>query len=225
MLNLDQIIIWSISLNVSSSEIRSLELLLTQDEKARADRYRFDIHRHRFIVARANLRIILGKYLNLAPEEIKFIYNAKGKPTLALDQNLDRNFQFNLSHSEDMAVCAVTLNSLVGIDLEFQKPRDAFPNLANRFFSKEEAQIISTSTDPNIFLKVWTVKEAYLKATGEGLDKLSQVSTIWKEGEIIGLKVNQIPLNWMIYQFSYPQGYIGALVSSIPKSMQWQKTL
>ena len=232
MLNPDQITIWCISLRVSDPELNYLEGLLAEDEKIRSDRYKFDFHRRRFIIARANLRIILGNYLQIEPQDLKFTYSSKGKPFIANQQNPDRNLEFNLSHSEDLAVCAVTWNSVVGIDLEYRKSINQIQSLSERFFTQAESQIIlDHDSDPAKFLKIWTLKEAYLKATGEGLGKLSEVSTIWEQGEITRLAVNQIPLDWTIYQFgdslwdayrrNFPyQGYIVSVVSPYSKAIK-----
>ncbi len=235
MFDPDQITIWCISLKVTDSELDFLEGLLADDEKIRSDRYKFDLHRRRFIVARANLRIILSKYLNLDPQDLNFTYSSKGKPSIATNQqNPDQSLEFNLSHSEDLAVCAVTWNSVVGIDLEYQKPINHIQSLSERFFTQAESQIIQASeySDQAKFLKIWTLKEAYLKATGEGLGKLSEVSTIWEQGEITRLAVNEIPLDWTIYQFSDSlwdayrrnfsyQGYIASVVSPLSKTIQF----
>jgi len=122
-------------------------------------------------------------------------------------------------------VYALTWNSVVGIDLEYQKDIDGLRSLSERFLSKAESQIIQTSSSPeHTFYKIWTLKEAYLKGTGYGLGKLSEVSTIWGNGEIIGLTINNAPIDWMIYQF-YPNGYIGSLVSPIPKAIAFQANL
>ncbi len=220
MLNSDQIELWRISLKVTDCELMKLELLLATEEKARADRFKFDNHRHRFIVARANLRIILSHYLNLPPREIEFSYSPKGKPFLKNYQNL----QFNLSHSQDIAVYAVTENSVIGIDLEYfssnQRDSENIQNIAERFLSKTESEIIEASPSKSrVFYKIWTAKEAYLKATGWGLGKLEEVSTLWENGEIIGIAVNQVPLDWMIYQLTDSYNYIISVASPLPKAI------
>jgi len=226
MLSQDRITIWAIALKLLDAELHTLELLLADDEKVRANRYKFDLHRRCFIIARANLRIILSKYLNLTPQEIEFSYTSKGKPFLATYPHLE----FNLSHSQDLAVCAVTGNSAVGIDLEYEgtiSPRsiERIQRLSKRFLTREESQIIQDSDSGQTkFLKIWTSKEAYLKATGYGLGKLAEVSTLWDKEEIIGLAVNQIPLDWMIYQFSYSH-YMGAVVSPIHKAIAFQSIM
>jgi len=223
MFSQDRITIWAIDLQLADAELHPLELLLADDEKVRADRYKFDLHRRRFVIARANLRIILSNYLNLAPQEIEFSYSSKGKPFLANYPHLE----FNLSHSQDLAVCALTENSAVGIDLECEEtmsPKliDRIRRLSKRFLTREESQIIQGSdSEQTKFLQIWTLKEAYLKATGCGLGKLVEVSTIWDNEEIIGLAVNHIPLDWMIYPFSYSH-YIGAVVSPIHKAIALQ---
>lgn len=227
----NQITIWNINLKVNNSELAELELLLSKDEKIRADRYKFDLVRRRFIVARANLRLILSKYLDISPLEIEFSYGAKGKPFLAQNLDLHRNLQFNLSHSEDMAVCAIAADimdssNLLGIDLEYHRGIDNVKNLAKRLLSPEEFQLIqnlaSQSEQEHLFLRIWTVKEAYLKARGCGLGQLSSVSTIWQNDKIIGLSIpstseeicDRSSTDWQVYQFFYPQNYIGSLVTS-----------
>jgi 4'-phosphopantetheinyl transferase len=226
MLNFDQIELWYISLKVTSSELQKLELLLAKEEKARADRFKFDIHRHHFIAARANLRIILSHYLSLPSQEIEFSYSPKGKPFLNDYQNLE----FNLSHSQDLAVCAVTENSVLGIDLEYfssnQRDSEKIQNIAERFLSKTESEIIQASASKSkIFYKIWTAKEAYLKATGCGLGKLEEVSTLWENGEIIGIAVNQVPLDWMIYQLIDSHDYIISVASPVTKAIAFQANL
>lgn len=221
----NQIAIWTVNLKVSETKLNSLKQLLENDEKVRADRYKFDLHRQRFIVARASLRLILSRYLQSS--QIEFSYSPKGKPFLA-SSHPEWKLEFNLSHSQDLAIYAVTWNSSIGIDLEYQRSIDRVQSLSERFLTEEESQIIQNSSSPeDTFLKIWTLKEAYLKATGCGLGKLSEVSTIWDREEIIGLAVNQIPINWTIYQFSHPvldtildtKNYIASLVSSIPKAI------
>ncbi len=260
MKNLDQIQIWKFNLIVGNSELQELKALLTDDENTRAARFRFEVHRRRFIVARANLRLVLSEYLreylseylseylDISAAKIEFAYSAHGKPFLVRQNqiNPDQNLEFNLSHSQDLAMCAITRNDAVGIDLEYLRSGDESQikfgsenpkksnrilNLAKRFLHTDEVKIIQTSPTPEeTFLKIWTAKEAYLKATGSGLGKLSEVSTIWgkdaEKDKIIDLCVNQIPLNWQIYQFcehdSFGKKFIATVASSVFKPVEFK---
>ncbi|MGE5374287.1 MAG: 4'-phosphopantetheinyl transferase family protein, partial [Bacteroidota bacterium] len=109
----------------------------SSDEQARADRFRFEQERRRFIVGRGTLRVILGRYLNSTPEKIKFTYHANGKPSLS-NGLLQTELRFNLSHSGDMALLAVTQNREVGIDIETLRSNLDAGKLANQYFSPSE---------------------------------------------------------------------------------------
>lgn len=170
----NQVHIWQADLNLSSLMIRSLQTLLSPDELQRAQRFKFEKDRDSFIAARGILRTILGDYLNLDPKIIQFQYSSKGKPFLTSVSPL---ISFNLSHSNGKAVYAIALNQNIGIDLEAIRPIEVL-SLAKRFFCESEYHWL-TSLSPqqqNIeFFKLWTCKEAYLKATGEGIVGLQDV--------------------------------------------------
>lgn len=152
------------------SERRPMLAWLSPDESDRAGRFRFPEHRRRFILARAGLRWLLGRYLDIAPEEVRFNYEAKGKPVLAAPHAA--KLHFNLSHSEELAVYAFSCDAPVGIDVEYLRALPEAMRLADRFFSAPEARAIASLTPEKqgvAFLRAWTRKEAYLKATGEGI--------------------------------------------------------
>ncbi len=143
-------------------------LVLNQEEIKRAERFRFDEHRERYIIARAILRHILSLYTNTSPSKIEFVLGARGKPYLS--QNA-LNLQFNVSHSHDMAVYALTTHAEIGIDIERIEPHFT-EGVAKRFFSeKEYAALMALSEKERIpaFYRLWAGKEAVIKALGEGL--------------------------------------------------------
>lgn len=157
--------IWSTELTPAS--VAEDLHLLSEDERERANRYHFPIHRQRYIAARAMLRKILSFYIHLTPERITFSYSANEKPSLQLDSDLN----FNLSHSGDIAVYALTLNHSIGIDIE--KTQTSFnQNLAERFFSPQEYEMLKSRPEQeqaNSFYRIWARKEAIIKANGKGL--------------------------------------------------------
>lgn len=162
--------VWRISLDQPTSLRDGLQHALSADERERAGRFVFAKDRERFVVARVALRDILSRYLQMAAGDIRFEYSEFGKPGLArLHQS---NLQFNLSHSNGVALLALTLTRRLGIDVEFLRPVNDFEQIARRFFSANESATLfrlPAAQRPLAFLTCWTRKEAYIKAIGEGL--------------------------------------------------------
>lgn len=142
--------------------------LLSADEKQRAQRFKFPQHRVQFTLARGVLRKILGLYTEKSPQEIEFDYGSRGKPGLKDNHN---EIQFNVSHSEDCAVYAMTRGMDVGIDI--QKIAEAYhEGVAKRFFSVNENTILEQLPEAlraQAFCQLWSCKESLIKAVGEGL--------------------------------------------------------
>lgn len=160
--------LWRVVLKDLVAQEKELLSLLSPDEVQRAERFRFDIHRLRYLTARAMLRKILSLYTGIAAEKIIFSYGQRGKPYLR-DNPL--NLQFNLSHSEDMAVYALTRQDEIGVDIE-KISASYKEGVAERFFSKQEyLQLTQLSKQDQIvgFYRLWSRKEAVIKALGEGL--------------------------------------------------------
>ena len=133
--------VWCLALDLTDEEIVGLEASLSPDEAERAARYHFDRHRRRFIACRGQVRRILAGYLNAQAAEIRFRYSPGGKP--ALDGlSRDSAVQFNVSNSHDMALCALTLDRELGVDVEHvEEPRD-FDGLAAQFFARQEVDLL-----------------------------------------------------------------------------------
>ncbi len=143
--------------------------LLDEQEQGRAQRFRFPHLKNRFVMAHARLRQVLGRYLQQHPASLRFCYGDRGKPALADSDPL--TLQFNLSHSDRYALIALGEQPL-GVDLEQVQPFPSASSLAQRFFSAKEFEVLQTLDDPTrslAFLRHWVCKEAYVKATGEGL--------------------------------------------------------
>ncbi|MEM9218639.1 MAG: 4'-phosphopantetheinyl transferase superfamily protein [Cyanobacteria bacterium P01_F01_bin.150] len=190
-LTADEVHIWRSPLETSPTLLAQLHAYLSEDEQARAARFRFDHHRHYFIVGRGILRVLLGQYMHQHPQNIVFEYGDRGKPQLADSTVRDQDFrsqgsqrtlgsglEFNVSHSGGVALYAIALDRRVGIDLEKLRPMADAAQLAQRFFTEQEyQQLLAQPTDQQelAFFRGWTRKEAYLKATGEGLGGLETV--------------------------------------------------
>ena len=149
---------------------REVESLLSADEQERAERFHFDLHRHRFIGSRGTLRQILATYLCSAPRLIQFIYGFNGKPSLPKS-----DIWFNLAHAEDLAIFAVADRPRIGVDLEWIRDVPEMDLLVKTFFSPKEASLFETldAREKRLaFFRLWTRKEAWLKATGAGISHL-----------------------------------------------------
>lgn len=164
----DQVVVWSWNLEADSLSFEAAEALLLEDEKARGRRFVTAPLRHRFVAGRARLRTLLGKHLGLDPATLIFVENAFGKPRLADHPSL----HFSLSHSGDQAVLALSEQREIGIDMERVRPLDHL-DLARRYFHPNEVATIEGVRQPEeqllAFFRIWTLKEAVVKAVGKGL--------------------------------------------------------
>lgn len=161
-LSSSQVDVWRVHLVSISPD----ESVLSADERQRAVKFHFDKDRSRYIVSHASLRGILARYLQRAPEELSFSVNEYGKPFLP-----DRELEFNLSHSGDYALIAVTRGRNIGVDVE-QIREVEIEELARRNFSpREVSELMALLPEQRLngFFNCWTRKEAYIKARGLGL--------------------------------------------------------
>ncbi len=134
-------------------------------------RYYRPVDRDRFIVGRGILRRIISAYLALPPSQLRFTYNEYGKPSISDDQN-DRALNFNLSHSAELILYAVTRGRSVGVDIEYIREDSATIEIAEHVFSEDEvAALKSLPTDQRTigFFNSWSRKEAFIKAKGMGV--------------------------------------------------------
>lgn len=160
--------VFRLSLDVSQAVLGKLERILSVDERLRASRFMFDRDRKRFTVGRATLRTILGLYLGTAPAAVGFRYEPFGKPALDAEGPL----RFNLSHSADLALVAVTSRRKVGVDVERMSLGNASEEIAAQSFSPAEMAALARLAPAErhrAFYRFWTRKEAYVKARGDGL--------------------------------------------------------
>ncbi len=209
--------VWRARLDQSDARVEALKGLLCDEERERAARFHFDRHRRRYIVARGALRVILGGYLDAEPDRTRFSYSDKGKPSLA-DEWAGSKIDFNVSHSHELAVYAFARARLVGIDVEQIRSKPVAEELAERFFSPRECDLfldLPRDRKQEVFFDLWTLKEAYLKATGEGVSGLENIE--------IGFPASGDPIlrnpktetaipGWRARRLTPGEGYTGAIV-------------
>src|SRR5262249_43466747 len=129
--------VWFLPLDLSATGIEELRVLLSEDERARAERFHFERHRRRFIACRGQVRRVLAGYLNDSAERLRFQYGSRGKPALEAPW-CDSEIAFNVSNSHEVALCALALDRELGVDVEQVVAPSDFDGLAAHFFAKSE---------------------------------------------------------------------------------------
>jgi 4'-phosphopantetheinyl transferase len=212
--------VWRIAMVQPEPVMRHYRSFFSADEIARADRFHFDKDRNRFTIARGALRELLAGYLQLLPSHISFVYNPQGKPSLAPPHN-SSGIHFNLSHSGDIALLAVTRNRELGVDVEQIRADFASEEIAARFFAPEECaklKALPVHHHPEAFFNCWTRKEAYIKARGQGLsialDSFEVAFAPHEEAALLQVKTGDDNFSrWRFYALHPGEGYKAALAA------------
>lgn len=215
--------IWTADLAVSEPELEKYFAMLSPDECVRANRYHFPVHRGRFIAARSMLRTLISLYTSVAPQEILFSYDDNDKPFLKIPDHTQ--LQFNLSHSENMAVYAFTLGHAIGVDVE--KVQDDYnQKVAERFFSQQENDALMRLPSQDRltgFYRVWARKEAIIKAIGKGLSiALPSFSvSVNDDFEMVMIDNNE---SWSLLPVSIHSAYQSAVATNqiVKKISYWK---
>lgn len=215
--------VWQIPLTVSSHELQAYLQILADDERIRSQQFRFEADRRRFIAARGRLRQLLGRCLQRPPESLCFEYGPCGKPSLSADSKTS-SWQFNLSHSQDLAVCVLAERGRVGIDLEQVRSLKQLAGLCDRYLTEREQSQLAGAERDRAFLQYWTCKEAYLKAIGLGLTQSMQAVEV----QLSPPRLLQVPQSaaWQLQLLNLPPCYVGALViegEAQPDFYHWQQ--
>jgi 4'-phosphopantetheinyl transferase len=219
--------IWSAHLEaLPAPDVEELHSLLDPDERARAGRFHFEKDRRHYIAARGLLRRLLGETLDESPSALVFEYGSHGKPELAGFDQHGRTLRFNLSHSSGWAMFALAWDREVGIDLEnasrLERDDSSLSGLAARILSARELEVWRSLPDAAqrraAFLRAWTRKEAYVKATGRGVsDGLERIEVILdaaapKSSLILTIaQPQQATSSWTLHDLSAPEGFASAL--------------
>lgn len=215
--------LWAARLDPPAWRVEELARLIDPDERARAERFRFDVHRRRFIVGRGFMRIVVGAYLGVDPAGLVWSYGPKGKPYLA-EPTAGAPLHFNLSNSEELALLGVNRVREIGVDVEHLRPLSDMEALAERFFSASESKTL-LALPPELrsrgFFNCWTRKEAYLKAVGDGLsaplDRFDVTLVPGEEPKMVTLEGDpERAARWSLYHLEPAQQYLGAVAIEEP---------
>ncbi len=208
--------LWTVLLEASEDTFTRSLSWLSEEEMARAERFRFDRHRRAFVIGRAALRTLLARYLGMEAAAIQFVYGPHGKPALA---DPSCSLRFNASNSGSLAAFAFTTGCEIGVDVEQHRPLTDFENIADRFFSPEEtAELLNLSPNEKTagFFNCWTRKEAFIKAMGGGLSiPLDSFRVTLQPGapaRMVSLEGSEeAARGWTLHHFDPAPDYAGAI--------------
>jgi len=190
--------VWCASLTDVHAELPRFWAILSPDERARSAKFHFPGDRDVFVGCRGILRELLGQYLQCDESTIEFSYGRYGKPAISRPR-LESPLHFNASHSGALALYAMTAAGPVGVDVECLRTVPDCEQLASRFFAPDETEsLMSLPADERMegFVACWARKEAFLKATGEGIS---------------GGLASSPPPEWQLQQVWPAAGYVGAI--------------
>ena len=214
----NEVHVWRANLGVDPIDLEQLRATLTSDERARAVRFHFPKDQQHFVAARGTLRMILARYLDRAPAQFEFCYSPFGKPELVSSANAE-GLRFNLSHSQGLALYALTRGHDIGVDLEGVRANFPWEDIARRYFAPREVEALRLLPAPSraeAFLNCWTRKEAFVKARGEGLSvPLDQFEVSVAPGEPARLLRTtgdpQEASHWSFQQLEPGPGFVAAV--------------
>lgn len=196
--------------------------LLAPDEQERARAFRFDEDRWRYLGGALLQRKVLSRYLSCPMQELSFVRNEWGKPSL--NREHDSGIQFSLSRSQEVAILAVSGGGEVGVDVEYQFGRVGDDLGMMKQFSQAEQKFIKEAVDSKrAYFEIWARKEAYLKAIGRGLSHPLKTFDVSGKGVVRDWAEEVSGESWWVQSLEFPvEGYASALASKLPSpTIEW----
>lgn len=231
-----EIHIWRASLDQPVSRHQRLLQTLSPAERSRAERFRFERDKRRFIACRGILRTILGHYLNIDPDQLQFCYGKRGKPALA-DRFGKETLCFNLSHSEGLALYVFARDREVGVDIEHIRDIPEMDQTSERFLSVTERAVfraLPESEKKLAFFSCWVRKEAFIKAIGDGLylapDRFDVLSASGEAACLLNMEGDSRGASrWSVQELQPAPEFVAAFVvegqTRRPHCWQWKEKL
>jgi 4'-phosphopantetheinyl transferase len=228
----NEVHIWSYSLDPEAVNIALYQILLSPKEVIQKNKYITQTLKDKYTISRGGLRRILSKYLSISSEIIDFSYSNFGKPSIVSSQNAENVF-FNLSHSNNLALCIVSSLPDIGVDVELRKPILNVLDVAKLVCTEEEYQILLDDGEKNLqknFYRIWTRKEALVKALGVGLScSLDCLSVTFLENASPKLlKLNwrgENPVRWHLGDLDIKENYTAAYAIKVSEFQDIKITL
>lgn len=210
--------LWRVDLAAVAAGEQRWTQVLSEDERTRAARFHFSRDRQHYTATRALLRIILSSYLGADPNELRFRYSDKEKPSL-ISEPAENVVEFNVSHSGTIALLVFARGHALGVDVEQMRRDFDHEAIAARFFSENERHqlaALAPGERHSGFFRCWTRKEAYVKAVGTGLSlPLHQFDVSLEPGEENALLRTRPDgaeaALWSMREIPAGDGYVAAL--------------
>jgi 4'-phosphopantetheinyl transferase len=225
---------WPVLIRGPNAVVAECESFLSPEEITRAAAFVFEDLRRSFLLSRGALRFLIGRYLRISPEKVLLIHNSHGKPSLAHPKGTSKPFEFNASHSGEIALFAFTTGCELGVDVEQVRPLEGMARVASQFFSREESEDLFSLPlveREQAFFLCWTRKEAYVKAIGHGLSiPLDSFQVTLRPGEparFLHLDHDaSLAQAWMLHNLEVTTGYAAALAyRDTPRPVELQPVL
>jgi 4'-phosphopantetheinyl transferase len=225
----DEVHLYRIVLSQQLPELSRLRQLLSKSETDRSALLKDDLAKKNYIAGRGVLREILGSYVGVAPEKVRIVTGEHGKPCLT---KCTENIRFNLSHSEDILIIAISTGRDVGVDIEAIKTDKPLNGMASLAFSRREQEELFTLPSSRLataFYHCWVRKEACLNACGRGFSlpgSSFDVPVCFEEPPLQTL-INCNQLFWHVQDIDVPENYCAAVaveaggVSPSPPTIVW----
>jgi len=230
MIQQNEVQVWFASVEEPGTEVEAYFSVLSSSEQQQAKSFRFDRDRKRYVLGKYMVRDLLARALHLRLEQIEFAFNKYGKPTLVRDSRVS----FNLAHAGEYVACALALDRDLGVDIEAERTDIDFISLASPNFCSTEIRTLEASAGTrrmHLFYKYWTLKEAYLKAEGSGLNiGLAEVDTSGVPDDCPGIPcqpLESVPRGILVQRLEAPLGYAAAVAATggtwTTKVDQWRR--
>jgi 4'-phosphopantetheinyl transferase len=209
--------IWRAQLALPPDQCSQVSRCLDEQEQARAVRFHFDRDRDRFLVARGLLRHILARYLDADPGRLRFGYTREGKPFLLEHRDL----HFNLSHAASELVLGVARGCELGVDIEGVFSERVMHEVSGTVLSRPEQvafQGLDAGQRRDWFVRLWTRKEAYIKADGRGMSlPLGHIDVATRPDRVRLLDDGSddwaLSRRWVLRELTVASGYAAALAT------------
>lgn len=213
----NEVHIWTVWLNTDEFDLCENPTTFCAEEVGRADRFKSEQLRKRFLLGRSKLRCILSLYTGCSPDDLRFSCGSHGKSVLASCPTI----KFNQAYSSNLLVVAVSHDREAGIDVEKNR-NDDFGGVAGRVFSDRENSVLAKLRGrdrADAFFRIWTRKEAYVKALGVGFSYAMQgFSVSWLAGDTDVLLCDEASeaaaTSWRVTEINAPAGYCAALAAA-----------
>ena len=214
-LRTSEVHLWRIDLDQERRNLEAMERNLIGTEIEKSRRFRFGKDREQFILSHGILREVLGTYLKVEPKDVPIASDSRGKPEI-IGGSKKAELRFNLSHSEGMTLIATAMNRDLGVDVEYAEPDFPVLEVAQRFFTRREAELVASSKGTErseAFFRIWTRREAYMKATGAGLGSPSASVPFFGGGTSSETVHNfKNGREWTCFDIKLERNYFAALV-------------